>query len=193
MLPWIIGGGALLVGIGKLAVEIMEDVAWEKQQEVRQRSCALAKRVEEHNRELERQLTTSGQAVEFERLRNLHYASHLKAQSMHGVLKDGKQCQRRLDSALRKSVEERDRLRRKAQSAVVAEKQEVRAALHKLQELRKALFEERGRTRGNNAELAAQLKQLNHNTHLLKLQIRDNCGHGGLIWFQRLEARNRRD
>lgn len=36
-----------------------------------------------------------------------------------------------------------------------------------------------------------QVRQFNNNTHYIKEYIRDNCGRGGAIWYQRLmERRN---
>lgn len=44
---------------------------------------------------------------------------------------------------------------------------------------------ELARLHDKKAELLAQIRQINHNTHAIKCILRDKCGHGGRVWYER--------
>ena len=189
MLPifGLLAGGALLVGAGKLLLEIFEDEAYSARSEWRERSEELAQKTDEYNRAMERQLTTSAQSIEFKRLIGLYHDSRKTADLDYRCLQEGRTIQKRLNRVLHeleKDIEDRqETIKRRG----FVKKKKAREELQVMLDLRGNLFEERTQTAEKNEELRRRVRELNRNTQQLKLQIRDNCGHGGRIWFDRLE------
>jgi len=182
-------GVALAAGAGKLLLDFFEEEACSARSEWQARSAELARKTDEYNRALERQLTTSAQAIEFRRLRNLYQGSIEQANLNYGFLRDGRMYLDQLNQLLRQTMKARKSLRETMQNGHAAEKQEARNRMQALLDFRDQLFEERSGAAERNELRLRQVRDLNSNTRRLKLQIRDNCGHGGRIWFARLEQR----
>jgi hypothetical protein len=177
------------LGFGKLIVEAIEEEADDRRREWRSSSLELAEETEQCNRKLERQLTTAAQSIEFKQLRNLHRESCAKARLIHDKLQEGRRIHRQLNAVLRQAAHKKAVLCERIERATGPEKREARQALRQLNGLRRELFDERTATAEANEGLLGQVRTLNHNTHALKLQIRNNCGYGGRVWFERREKR----
>lgn len=189
MLPvfgWMIG--AAVVGAGKFLLEILEDEASSARSEWRERSEELAQKTDEYNRTLERQLTTSAQSIEFKRLTNLYRESRRKADLVHRSLQEGRTLLSRLDCAVRQSAMDKTALIQATQQRNHKARQAARSQLEALNFLRSGLFAERTRIRESQENLLGRVRELNQNTHQLKLQMRDNCGHAGRCWFDKIEG-----
>lgn len=189
MWPVAIGAGALLLGIGKVIIDAIEEEADDRRREWRHRSRALAAEAGRCNRELEHRLTSAAQSVEFQRLRNLHWESCKKAQELHTQLQEGRGIHRKLNRALGQAAKDKAALRQTIGNASGEQRREARQALQQLNAFRQKLFDERTATAEANEHLLAQVQTLNQNTHALKLHIRERCGHGGRVWFKRIEGR----
>ena len=71
-------------------------------------------------------------------------------------------------------------------------KQDIHATIAELKlvnELRKSLFEDRDNVKQQLNELLEKVQQLNNRTKELKELIKNRCGKGGQLWYQRLEAK----
>ena len=69
------------------------------------------------------------------------------------------------------------------------EKDRIHLEIAELKKLKKILYEEQEKNKSDKENFMTQVREFNNETHALKEFIRDNCGKGGLVWYQRIEAR----
>jgi hypothetical protein len=185
----LLAGGAVALGVGALIVEIFEESACSKRNDWQHRSDEIVRKTHAYNRDLERRFTSSSQSIAFERLSNQYYTSRKKADIVYACLREGRTELQRLNRALYLSVLDREALHQVIKNGDAAERQEAHRQLRAICDCRKRLFEERDRMVVRNENLLHEVRMLNLNTHQIKCQIRDNCGLGGRLWYQRREAR----
>lgn len=69
------------------------------------------------------------------------------------------------------------------------EKEKIHLEIQELKQLKQALYADVNNNISERDNFLLKVKQFNNETHKLKLYIRDNCGDGGRIWYERLEER----
>ncbi len=184
----LIVGGLVLLG-GRIVLEAMEEEARDAQRRWRNNSERLQKDVERHNREVKRHLTSNKQSLEFEQLRQLHYESHQKARAVYGILQDNRKVREELSRLLCQSAKQRDTLKQRITNLSGNQKFEAKKELGLLFAHRNQCFNALEKSKEEGEKLLESVRTMNAQTRHLKLQIRDNCGHGGALWYERLEAR----
>ena len=69
------------------------------------------------------------------------------------------------------------------------EKDKLHTEIAELKKLKNFLYEEQKRNKEEKYKFINQVVEFNNETHGLKEYIRDNCGYGGQIWYERKEKK----
>lgn len=69
------------------------------------------------------------------------------------------------------------------------EKNKLHLEIQELKKLKNILYEEQEKNKADRENFMNQVRIFNNETHTLKEFIRDNCGHGGQVWYNRIEAK----
>ena len=69
------------------------------------------------------------------------------------------------------------------------EREEIQQEFDSVTEFRKSLFKDKDIVKGQRDEMLMEVKRLNHQTHGLKILIRDKCGQKGIEWFNKIEQK----
>lgn len=65
------------------------------------------------------------------------------------------------------------------------EKQKIFDELSELKKLKVLMYNDVENSKQDYKDFMDKLLSFNHETHSLKIYIRDNCGHGGRVWYER--------
>ena len=169
---------------GTSAAERRSRTAWKDKRD------EVSRTVEECRRKVEVQLGRATESLDFHFLIDLHYSSFRVANMAYALLEDAsisiRTMQRLIDDAGTK---------REAQKAKldIAESYEERQMLLEevflLKEFRGLAIEDIKKVRAQREKLKSEVGLFNSRTAELKIAIRDRCGEGGKIWYDRLEKR----
>lgn len=78
----------------------------------------------------------------------------------------------------------------KSGTKTYSERTEIAKQLAELKNLKSNLYETVERLKVEKDEFSRKVKAFNAETHDLKIFIRDHCGRGGEVWYERLEERS---
>ncbi len=162
---------------------------WERDWKRVQRS------VEDHRRNIQRNLNRAQTSYDFHLLVDLHFSSFRVADHAYSSLRDARKSLDAMGKMLVQAKHRKNELIQKKRAAPFEERQQIQAEIDILTELRDDIFPDKDAVKQQRDELHSELKRLNNQTHQLKIAIRDRCGYKGRDWYNRLEerkARNRR-
>lgn len=184
-------GIALAVGAGAIIVNILESDADNDQRRYHSERKKADRRMRENAQHLQAVATRRQESEDFERLCNLHYKSTQIAQLAYNSLKKNQQISKGIGIILKKSQRDVSVLQKQLEKSNSKKKKQI---IQKELDKNYVLLDEcKKHKRINNKttkELLNKLTQHNSETHQLKLQIRNECGNGGKLWYQRLEERS---
>jgi len=185
---WLIVGGLVAWGIAESEAEKKARKEFERTR------TQHSNMMNAHRREIRHFASHKSKSFEFHKLRELHWESHKINQLARKTYLEGKKSYsgvcRLLDRAKRKR-------REFVSDLVIAKKQKDKGRVREIEENLCVINRHLRQLEDGRAKLADQKESfyndmisLQQATTELKYQIRDNCGPGGEIWFDRIEARN---
>lgn len=179
-----LGGVALLIYAGVKNEEREARQRWEQKWE------SVQQTVEEHRKNIEECIEQARVSYDFRLLTSVHYSSVKVADTAYSALKDARvslEAVSKLLVATKSRLQElKDELHKERD---LNRKTELKEEIRLIQEQRKSFFDDKDKVKKQRDELHNQVKNLNQQTRMLKLAIRDRCGLQGLEWYERLEKR----
>lgn len=94
-------------------------------------------------------------------------------------------------NAINETKENMNRLYNQTKDKTIpyAKRESIHQELASLKKLKTYLFEQLKDNKKERDNFLEKVHSFNNETHALKVFIRDNCGEGGKIWYDRLEER----
>jgi len=185
---WLIVGGLVAWGIAESEAEKKARKEFERTR------TQHSNMMNAHRREIRRFASHKSKSFEFHKLRELHWESHKINQLARKTYFDGKKSYsgvcRMINSAISKRREFVSELAKAKKSNDTGKIIEIKGNLRILNQHIDKLFEEKEKLADQKDSFYNDMISLQQATTELKYQIRDNCGPGGEIWFDRIEARN---
>jgi hypothetical protein len=160
-----------------------------KQEEMRREMYSHRSRISYH-------IESSRESLSFHQLRNLHYESHLLNQSARETFRDARSSYRAVCRLIENAGKELDRL--KVEIKAAEKNRNIREAnrlgdKHRvIYNALKGLKKEKKKLYQQKEEFYLEMASLMERTRELKLKIRNNCGHGGRVWYNSIEEKTRR-
>lgn len=190
---WILAG---------VAVAAIFDSASNKEKEAAQRweskRRELKQSISIQRKQISHHIRTASFDQEFHRLNNLYYESRQTANLAYQTYNDAKISLKGVWKMLKRLKGKRKELRTqlkaiKERNVRVKDKSKKISTIEVEKELSiyktaiEKMYMEMGILQEQKNEFQEELKSLNQRTHWLKENIRDRCGHGGMVWYNRLE------
>lgn len=184
---WLLVGGLVAWGIAESEAEKRARKQFERTRAQHSNS------INEYRRQIRQYAGEKQDSLEFHRLRQLHWESHRMNQLAWKTYLNG----RKSFSGVCRIIREMKKKRREFRSDLSAAKEcgdskrikEIKGNLRVLNKSIHDFYEEKSRLAEQNDQFHDDMISLQQATAELKYQIRDCCGHGGRIWFEKLEAK----
>jgi hypothetical protein len=182
------------VGIG---LAILYDSASKKERVARERwqnkKFTVKNSIEEHQRNIERQIARKQSDYNYQYLKDLHFSSVTTANAAYNLLKDARSSIKGINRMLKEAREQRENLqvvlgcaKKSKNKKVIFETIEQLKILNKMGQ---SIFDDRETIFDEQDSLAKKVENFNNYTRELKECIRDQCGWRGQKWYARLEER----
>ncbi len=188
---WQVGLGIAIVG-GYLWLSSKENSARKSYYRASER---LSRETKERQRDIECVMRNNEYSRDFEKHIVLYKASVQSANACFKTYEQQKQlvktCQSRLQEfgnrigELKKQRDELKTRKAKGDKSAVAPLKAIYDELQQTRDFFTQVKEELATLRKVKKSLLTDVRELNKSTHKFKLYIRDNCGRGGRIWYER--------
>lgn len=178
------------IGLAKFIYDLFDEKAREARSNWEQEHARVELTVEEHTRKIGDNLAAAQQSYEFHFLSDLHFSSQQVAANAYSLLEDARTCLEALGRMLVETAKKRDEL--KCQLDDTRDWNARRTIFQQLDELKglaNNVRADKDTVKSQRDYLRSEVSRLNQYTRQLKLAIRDRCGQGGRLWFDRLEQR----
>lgn len=142
--------------------------------------------------DMNRRMAETWGALRFHELNEQYFLSRKLADHTHTLLSDAYELKRSYIKSIDVFKSEiRNMKDAKAKASDFQERKRIKMELDALYSNKDELYAQMGNLDGEISAYRSKLKEFNDRTHDLKLSIRDSCGEGGRIWYERLETRKR--
>lgn len=178
--------GAAVVAILALASDWERDAraTWEAKHQAAQRT------VEEHRRNIERQLSAAQASYDFNLLNHVYHSSFRVADHAYGLLEAAKASLGGLKRMIAGTRAKRAALKQQFVNGMPkSARQALITELSELRELQFALQKDFDTVLTQKRSLAEEVTRFNQQTMHLKESIRDKCGQRGREWYMRAQER----
>lgn len=184
--------GLALAGVAVWIYDELQQSSASERQRWHSKREQVQQSVEWHRQEINRHLQQAKQSYEFTVLVNMHYSCVKVADEAYTLLKDVRTSLDKIGEAIANTKEQRELLFAKKKAAhSKAERDELQQELSSIQQLREQLFKDKDVLKRQRDEFFNRVKELNSETHELKITIKERTGWKGRDWYERLEARKR--
>jgi len=200
---WWVTGPIIIYGLKKV-YDAISDSERNARQNWENKRNEVERSVEEHRANIEKHLSEAQESYNFHFLTDMHFSSMIVANTAYDLLKDAKislegigkmimEAKAQIDSLLKnigaiKSKIDDEKNKKKKYELIDKIK-----PLHKekklVRDLRKSLFDDQEKVKGQKEHLYSEVKRLNKQTRELKILIRDRCGTKGQDWYDKIELR----
>lgn len=185
------GIGAVFSGIIIGCIEAGELEARKKWQ---QKRIQVKRTVQEHRENIRKHVDEARESYDFYVLHDMYVSSFKVADSAYKLLKDARTSIRGVKKMLNASYRQKREIKKNKLRPAIKEhnteiKKEAKKELSLMHEMIRNLSHEKEKLCQQQEDLAQEVTQLNIQTKNLKEYIRDRCGKGGKIWFERSEQR----
>ncbi|MFF0268963.1 hypothetical protein [Kribbella sp. NPDC004536] len=181
---------ATFIAVFVIAAVLGRNAARRARQQWNEQYRVVLQEVQQKRHEIENALQRLQDETSFQYLRQLHWESHNLAQAVHTAFEHARDSHNSVQTAYRRSAATRERVRKERNAADShAERQQLNVELRQFVDFTRGLGGDREWLRNQRDALLQEVRNLNARTRSLKLAIRDNCGKGGQVWYERLEAR----
>lgn len=181
MLPVVIGGAILAVGV----------LAWlsagenKARQSFERSQTKLNNAIQEMNHEIHHARKRANDSKNFECHIALYHASVAQSKSHYADYEVYKELVATVKAKKEDFGRQIGKFKRLVQLARGENKRLYRDELAKYYTWHNEAKTELGRLYAKKDELLAQVRQINRNTHAIKCILRDKCGRGGRVWYER--------
>lgn len=209
-MPWIVPAAIAAVAV-VTAVAVTSNRVNEKERKAadgyKQNKDEVERKVRKHKKKIEKKVRKQRRLIakrcereesryRFDEMRAQYYASVKAVDTAYRALMDARTS---IDTTGKMIVAAKEQIR-----LLVLRMNEAKAAndrpvfdattkeLEAVRQHRRALFDEQGKMMRERQALQEEVLALSRRTRKWKLRIRDECGRGGKVWFDRLEQRTAR-
>lgn len=187
----------LLAGLIGCFLAIREDVkrqVGEEEKKLVSEIKNLEYKLENQKAEVRRYIEMAKKKLDFDSCRIAHHNSHQAAKTAREILKRENRISKILNKGLTRvnnqlvaSMGERDKLPPYSDERELKHK-EVESG----KKLQSSLNKEISSLKKRRESIIGKIKELDKDTHDLKIKIRDNFGRGGQIWYDRIQEKHNR-
>lgn len=180
MMPYIIGG-AVVLGV----------FAWlshsenEARQAFENSQARLKTRLNQMQQQTAHAYQVADESVRFDKYIALYKASVQNSKSFYKDYDNHKKLTRLVSNKRKAIGEQIGELKAMKKTAKGILKQEITNKLNDCYTFLKEVKKELSRLRSKKDEMLEILRQINNNTHHFKMTLKNSCGRGGRMWYER--------
>lgn len=182
-----------LLAVGAWIFNAVSESEKEAERRWQEKKAEVKKTVTEHRQHIEQHIQEVQNSYDYYFLVDMHYSSVQVANMAYKLLGDARESLNGIGKMLKNCKQRKNILEKDLQNAKrQKDKTEIKRIIEELKtikELREGLFLERDKLIAQKNSFYTEVQQLNAQTSQLKYFIRDRCGHRGIAWYNRLEAR----
>ena len=189
---WLIGGAIVLSALGVTVYTLNKEEEKSRQRWHKKRK-EVKLTIEQHRQRIARHIEEATTTYNFHFLVNLHYSFVVCGNESYKFFNDARTTLKGLNKILYDTKIYKSELKNKLNQAKKENNYQLLKNIYKeiklLNELRNQLFLERDQIKKQQEELLREVHRLNHQTHKLKILIKERCGEKGRQWYERLQKR----
>lgn len=180
----------IAIGAGAAIAQSLRDKAGAERRRFQEEKEKTAKLLEKRSRALDRRLFEAQETLDFRTMMAEYRAAVQEADLAYRLVQDARSSARAVEKAVERTLEQEHRLHGTRPPRPAERRARLGREISGLQQTRGILTKDLASLREDSGRLLKKVRTLNRKTRELKVAIRDGCGTGGRVWFERLEARN---
>ena len=149
----------------------------------------VQKTIEEHRKNIERNISAAKSSYDFTFLTDLHYSSHRVGDAAHKLLQDARTSCNSIKNMINTSKTKKNELKSILSNSSKEDKKNILIEIRAINAFTTSIFAELNTVINQRQSMFDEVKRLNLQTRELKLAIRDRCGSRGQDWYNRLQER----